>query len=168
MTRARHSLAVFDRADIRPSLPETLTGSAILKRQFEAQPTTIPTTLVTYATLGLDDIQLSYPGYFAADHPIHAALSALTTGERLEMHPKPPEKLGLFDARATCVAVLSRKGAAFWREHLDAIVDLRILALVHRSTAQESESDRRDLRRVAEWEIPIAEVVFKVSKVPPS
>ena len=35
MTRARKSLAVFHRNDVRPSLPDVLTGPAIMQRSFE-------------------------------------------------------------------------------------------------------------------------------------
>ncbi len=64
MTRARKSLAVFDRLDVRPSLAESLTGPAIASREFA--PTSGPDSSgsLSYETLGAEHLHLGYPGRF--------------------------------------------------------------------------------------------------------
>ena len=98
---------------------------------------------------------------FKEGHPVHTALARLRSGDRLTMNPAGAEGLGLFDRQGICVARLSRKAVASWRERLGAIREIRVLAVVHRSAEQEADPERRSQCRVAEWEIPVVEVVFE-------
>ena len=75
MTRARQTLAIFDRSDVKRSLPRTLNTAAILKREFTDSDTAGWTGALNYATLGMQDIHLGYPAYFDANNPIHATLA---------------------------------------------------------------------------------------------
>ncbi|MCI0625894.1 MAG: hypothetical protein L0387_30340, partial [Acidobacteria bacterium] len=53
-----------------------------------------------------------------------------------------------------------RKAEAAWQNRLDAIREIRVLALVHRTAEQEKDQDRLDRCRVDAWEVPVAEVAF--------
>jgi ATP-dependent DNA helicase RecQ len=178
MTRARQSLAVIQRRDVRPSLPETLSGPAVLPRDFapgalgllEAAVTGKPEPApaagrspapVNYVMLGLDEIHLGYPGFFNEGRPVPTALARLKPGDRLDLRPAGADGLGLFDGQGLCVARLSRKGAAAWRDRLQAVRETRVVALVHRSALQEPDPARRHRYRVEDWEIPMVEVVLK-------
>ena len=159
MTRARQSLTILERREVRPSLLDVLEGPAIFRRDAGTGPQSDALTTVNYAVLGLDDINLSYAGYFDAEHPIHAALAKLNPGDDMTMR-RNDRGIGLFDRQGTCVARLSRKAEDFWQNRLDSIRAIRVFALVRRSIDQEAENDRGARCRVPEWEIPVAEVVF--------
>jgi ATP-dependent DNA helicase RecQ len=159
MTRARRTLTIVDRTDIRPSLPETLAGSSVCHREHALGPEADSSLSANYFVLGLEDINLSYPSYFDETHPIHAALGKLQPGDNLTM--KQDERgTGLFDVNGFSVARLSRKAEMEWKARMDVVRAIRILAMVHRSAEQEREEDRARPRRALEWEIPVAEVVF--------
>jgi len=159
MTRARKSLAVFDRLDVRPSLPETLTGPAIASREFA--PTSGPDSggSLSYETLGPEDLHLGYPGRFRDGSPVHAALGRLVPGDRLAMRSLDSNGIGLFDKMGVCVAQLSRKGSAQWGNRLGAVREIRVLAVACRAAAQDTEQARREQYQVPEWEVPVVEVV---------
>ncbi len=160
MTRARQTLAVFDPCACRPSLPDSLTGPSVLRRDADKPlPVIASPALVNYTVLGLEDINLGYAGYFEEKHPIHAALANLKPGHRLTMH-QDNHGLGLSDDRGVCIARLSRKAEAAWQNRLDAIREIRVLALVHRTAEQEKDQDRLDRCRVNGWEVPVVEVIF--------
>ena len=125
MTRARKTLAVFDRLDFRPSLPESLAGPAVLGREFTGTTAVSEASGVDYAVLGLDDIHLGYPGQFKEGHPIHTALATLGPGDRLDIRQQDDRAPGLFDQNGTCVARLAQKAAALWAARREAIREVR-------------------------------------------
>jgi ATP-dependent DNA helicase RecQ len=159
MTRARQTLAVFDQSQCRPSLPGTLEGAPIVQRKAGLPPGSEPLPPLNYTVLGLEEIHLSYAGYFHQNHAIHATLAGLEPGDRLALRPEQ-DRIGLFSASGVCIARLARKAAAQWQHRLGAIRDVRVLALVQRTVDQETEPDRAARCRVSEWEIPIIELVF--------
>jgi ATP-dependent DNA helicase RecQ len=161
MTRARKTLAVFDRLDVRPSLPDALAGPAIAAREFDQKSITESGDLLNYETLGLEDIHLGYPGKFPESSPIHVVLRRLIPGDKLAMRSLDGNGIGLFDGSDVCVARLSRKAEANWAGRLAAVRDVRVLAMVCRTADQDAEQNRREQYQVTEWEIPVAEVVLE-------
>ncbi|MBA4147845.1 MAG: RecQ family ATP-dependent DNA helicase [Verrucomicrobia bacterium] len=162
MTRARQSLSIFDRADVGPSLPQSLSGPSILQRASADDPATPPIMFLNYATLGMQDIHLSFPGRFNQAHPIHAALSWLQPNSKLQMREENGS-VSLFNDTGAQVARLSRKSESAWLPRLGSIREVRVLAMVHRSVDQETVSTRRDQYNVSEWEIPIVELCYEDS-----
>jgi ATP-dependent DNA helicase RecQ len=160
MTRARKTLAVFDRLDVAPSLPGTLAeGPSLLRRWANQPPVNGPMEPLDYKVLGLGDIYLGYPGLFAATHPIHLALGALRPGDRLSLRRPKGTELEMCDQQGTCVARLSHGAAERWAPQVRTVLDVRVLAMVHRSAEQDTEPDRRDRYQISDWEVPIVELV---------
>jgi ATP-dependent DNA helicase RecQ len=155
MTRARLSLAVFERADVGPTLPATLASPAILRRDSSLAAAGRLPPARTYEVLGLDGINLGFAGHFASGHPIHAALAALQPGDVLSLRPDD-SGLRLHDARGTCVARLSQKAATAWQPRLASVREIRVLALINRRAEQDADPARCV---VSEWEIPVVEFV---------
>lgn len=162
MTRARQSLSVFDRLDVRPSLPETISGYAATTRQFTSDTIGAKQKSFSYEILGMEDIHLGYPGKFPQDAIIHTALARLHPGDRVEMRPAEAKVLGLFDKTGVCVCRLSRKGNADWSSRLSNIREIRILAMSCRTADQDADTDRRESYEVDWWEVPVAEIVEAV------
>jgi ATP-dependent DNA helicase RecQ len=159
LTRARKTLAVFDRGDTRPSLPETLNGAAILRREFTGKTSEEARVFFNYQVLSLEDIHLGYPGWFGPRHPIHAALAALQPGDKLHLARDQSGNLELRNVASMPVARLSKRAQAEWSTRLDAIKEVRFLAAVRRTADQEADSARRERLQVQIWEIPLVEIV---------
>jgi ATP-dependent DNA helicase RecQ len=165
MTRARKTLTILDRTDIRPSIVEGVSSASVARTRYEPAETgpetagedTSSEVLYSYEYVGMEDIYLGYAGHFAENHPVHVALSNLQTGSRLSMR-KLEDGVGLFDADGMCVARLSRKAEGDWIERLPAILDIRVLAMIRRSIEQDTDESRKNTYRVNEWEVPIVEV----------
>ncbi len=160
MTRACKTLAIFNRTDVAHSLPDSLSGPAVLRRAFVSPAQKVARVPTCYVMLSLEDIHLSFPAEFEAKHPIHQALARLHPGDRLKMGVLGKDGLGLHDSFGMCVARLSRKGAATWTPRLSAIREVRIVAMLRR-TADRSEKDFQERCRIPEWELPVAEVIFQ-------
>ena len=161
LTRARKTLAVFDRGDARPSLPETLSGAAIIRREFTGKRSEEAPVFFNYQVLSLEDIHLGYPGWFGPRHPIHAALAALQPGDKLHLARDKGGNLELRNTASTPVARLSKRAQVEWSTRLDAIKEVRFLAAVRRSADQEADSARRERLQAQTWEIPLVEIVFE-------
>ena len=159
MTRARQSLTVFDCTEFGPSLPTTLSGLAVLRREATINPHDRRQPPFGYEVLGLEDINLGYAGCFGESHAIHAALAALQPGDTLSLRLQPRGGLGLCDVSGTCVARLSRKAETSWSDRTASIREARVLALVRRRGDQDDDLQRRERYVASEWEIPIVEVV---------
>ncbi|MHB9006271.1 MAG: UvrD-helicase domain-containing protein, partial [Limisphaerales bacterium] len=161
LTRARQTLTAFDRSEVRPSLPETLEGPEILRREFSGTAGSATAGRLNYATLGLDALHLSYPARFEASHPIHQALGNLQAGDRLMAALDESGGMIFLDRTRIAVARLSRKGSEAWADRWDAIREVRVLALIQRTAGQDPEVDRRQLCCVEQWEIPLVEILFE-------
>ncbi|MCX6929985.1 MAG: UvrD-helicase domain-containing protein, partial [Verrucomicrobia bacterium] len=164
LTRARKALAVIDRADVHPSLPETLNGTAILRRQFTREMQAEDPLFLNYQMLALEDIHLGYLGWFGQHHPIHAALAALQPGTTLQIARDNSGNLELRNAVGAPVARLSKRAQGEWSSRLDAIKEVRFLAAVRRTAEQEADAERRERLQVQTWEIPLVEIVSEPPK----
>ena len=160
MTRARKTLTIFDRLDIRPSLPEALTNPDMVLRGHELESKPDRGNLLNYETLGLEDIHLGFPGHFPRNSPIHAALGRLIPGDMLAMRALEGTGLCLFDGAGVCVARLAHKADADWAGRLGVVQEIQVLAMVFRSADQDAEPTRRERYVVSDWEIPVVEITF--------
>ena len=170
MTRARKTLALFERADVPRSLTATLTGRSVVRTLAGARedggsrgrsPHPGPARR-HYAPLGLDSVYLGYAGQFPAEHPVHRALARMQPGDRVV--PKPDSGgIALCDRRDVAVARFSRKAVAEWRDRIEGgqVREVRVLGLVRRSAEQEGDhpEGREQAVQVAEWEVPLLEIV---------
>ena len=159
LTRARKTLAVFDRGDIRPSLPDTLKGTAVMRRWFTRETQGEAPIFFDYEVLSLEDINLGYPGQFGPNHSIHAALAALQPGDKLQLAADSIGRLELRNASGTAVARLSKRAQGNWSSRLKTIKEVRFLAAIQRSAEQEGDPDRRERLQVQTWEVPLVEIV---------
>jgi ATP-dependent DNA helicase RecQ len=164
LTRARKTLAVFDRSDIRPSLPDTLKGTAVMRRQFTRETRGEEPIFFNYEVLSLEHINLGYPGWCGPNHPIHAALAALQPGDKLQLAPDNIGRLELLDAAGTTVARLSKRAQGEWSSRLNTIKEVRFLAAIQRTAEQEPDPDTRERLQMQTWEVPLVEIVFEQPK----
>jgi len=161
-TRAKETLCLFERADAPNPHSSLIVGDFLLKRETTCEQRPEDHVLLRkYDVLGMDDLFLDFAGYKAANDQIHEQLSKLQTGDLLHAVTKG-DNVVLCNPQGFPVARLSKKGTDKWRNQLDCIINIRILAMVRRY-AEDSGEDFRSRCQCEQWEIPVSEVVFTQS-----
>ncbi len=110
-----------------------------------------------YELLGLNEIYLDYAGKFPAADPIHHRLAALETGQRVSFCQNN-SKTEINDAEGNCLARLSAEGTSKWRNRLDRILEVRVVAMLQRDREDPDENFQKWIQ-AEQWELPILEVV---------
>ncbi|MCC7375577.1 MAG: RecQ family ATP-dependent DNA helicase [Verrucomicrobiales bacterium] len=167
ITRARHSLTLIHQKVGGEGCAELLEGPAVLRHPMASPVSTMSTTEVSYEEVDLRDLDLGFAGRQRATHPIHAALARLTTGSRVQLVKTPGGSWVLKDASNAVVGRLSRLGASRWADHAEGIREIRVLAMLRRSVAMDHDQQRRESCQVAEWEVPIIEIVTETGPAGP-
>ncbi len=114
---------------------------------------------ITISTIGMEDIFLSYPGFFHGDHPLHRHLTALEPGQRVRLE-KGKNRLAIKDGAGVTIAQLSSRGSAHWEPLLPHILSAQVIAMVHR-TPEDGQTTPAPAAppKVDSWEIPIVEIL---------
>ncbi|WP_109049406.1 RecQ family ATP-dependent DNA helicase [Azospirillum sp. TSA6c] len=165
MTRARETLCLMQRADVRhPHLP-LLDGLDLDRATAEGDGRAEQLLLNrNRSVLGLGQLFIDFAGRRAPDHPLHRALSALRPGApvRLEVvrdrqaHAQAIVRVCAGDG--TVIAQLATDAAAItWGRLAPSVEQARVLAVVRRYRT-DGKVEWRDKLRVDSWEIPIIEV----------
>jgi len=100
---------------------------------------------------------LDYAGSFPPAHPIHGHLAELGTGQCVSFCQNN-SKLEIHDRSGKCLARLSNEGANKWRERLDHILEVRVVAMLRRNRDDPDENFQKKIR-ADNWELPVLEVV---------
>ncbi len=158
MTRARETLAVFNRKDIRDPLTADLSGPCFTSRRFSgtAVGTAIPSAR-QYALLGLKDLYIDYLGGRSPSDPSSCSLRTLQPGARLKMS-NDGDKIQLIASSGQAVAQLSSEAVKEWGPRLSDVSEVRMLGSFVRIRADVDEAYAGRIRS-EEWEVPICEVV---------
>ena len=164
MTRARHTLTIFNRMDRRNPLAGELLGPCFAPRRENMRSGSIDLTGQDYQLLGLADLFLDFAGRHAATHPIHASLAALKPGDCLGLRPSNirPE---LVDSQGVVVAQLSALAGDKWGENLSRIQQVRVVCLVGRQRTDNTDSEFQNRLRVDAWEVPVCELVINANGI---
>jgi ATP-dependent DNA helicase RecQ len=158
MTRARHTLAVFRRTDMRNPFAGDLAGPCFAPRRESAGGTAGDARNRDYVLLGLDDVFLDFAGRCAGGDPIHAALGALQPGDCLRIRANG-DRPALVAPTGAVVAQLSAGAADRWRGSLAAIEQVRVVCLIVRRRSDCKEPEYAERLRVDRWEVPVCELV---------
>ena len=159
MTRAQETLCLMQRQDLRNPFPAEIAGDHLLSRTVTPPPQHHAPGK-QYAILGMKDIALSYAGGFVDGHSIHQHLARLSFGSRLSMENNNG-KVVLKDQEQV-VAVLSKQGAQVWSAKINAIESVTVLAMIRRHR-DDGDEDYRLRYKIAQWELPLVEVVFRLT-----
>ena len=159
MTRAKETLCLMQRRDLRnPFLPE-IQGEHLLFRPAPELPNLLNTCKQIYQILSLKELDIGYAGSFAESHPIHRQLAALTPGAELNMINEHG-KLSL-QTNGTSIARLSQAGHAVWLNKLQQIERITVIAMLKRHR-EDGSAEFQSRSKVEEWEVPLVELVYKV------
>ena len=159
MTRARETLCLFELAVAGNHYTADMDGEYCLHRAGSVDEHISTDTLVHgYTILGMEDIDLSFAGRRSRLDPIHAQLSHLETGGQLSAELANDKMLLLKGNQP--VAALSKQACNTWRDKINQIERLNIVAIVSR-TKEDSREAYRARYKVQEWEIPLVEILYK-------
>jgi len=114
---------------------------------------------LTISTLGMADIYLDYPGLFPGNHEIHRYLSDLETGAKVRLME---QKDGVYILNDTgqIIALLSKKGSARWRPHIQNILNARVLGVIRRRRQENEEKSYKKVK-IESWELPVVEILHR-------
>lgn len=160
MTRARHTLTIFNHKVEVGSLVDTLEGPEVVRTCLPSSEKKRRGREIAYSVLGLEFLFLGYAGLFAEQHKIHSHLSRLQPGEKVELKADG-ERIYVQNKDGQRVAALSRKAQEEWKSRLDTIHEARVLAVVRRTSEQDQDEQWRGRRQVQSWEVPVVEVVWR-------
>ncbi|MCC6782510.1 MAG: RecQ family ATP-dependent DNA helicase, partial [Planctomycetes bacterium] len=158
MTRARRSLTVFLRADLRGAHFAPLDGEGIARRTLQVTRAVeaLPSALGTM--LSLEDHNLGFAGTRAPSDPVHSELRALAPGSVLRVVDHAP-RLRLLAPSGRPVGELSKKASELWRARLGLVRGARVIAMLSR-TREQSPIEYRGRLRVERWELPLVELIW--------
>ena len=158
MTRARDTLAIFNRKDSRNPLTADLVGTCFAPRRHTGQLTNGQSaTIREYDVFGLEDLYMDYLGGRAPSDPAVCALKALQPGARLGIRQEG-DKIQLTAPVGKVVAQLSAKATKEWTHRLPQVIEVRLLGSYTRVRSDVEENYAARLQ-ADEWEVPICEVV---------
>jgi ATP-dependent DNA helicase RecQ len=159
MTRARETLAVMKLAERPNPFFKGLKGECFLQRKASADPGREgKIALRQYEVLGLSDIYLDYAGGFPQGHAVHAHLARIQAGERVSL-AADGASITICDSEGFCVARLSQSASGRWKDKLDRISEVRVVAMLERDRMDPQEGFR-DRIKAEKWEAPVLEIVF--------
>lgn len=158
MTRARETLCLMRRADVRnPHLPLldgidyvvcADTGRAdqrVLHRQ--------------RTVLGLGDLHIDFAGRQPATAAVHRAMAALRPGDAVTLRAagSTTDRVSVLSADGTVIARLSEAASRHWSYLISAVEQVRVYAVVRRHRKDCAEAWRSQLKTES-WELPVIEI----------
>ena len=160
MTRARKTLTLFERTDLRSRFPREIETTGVVIRK---APHLVPKPGDSWMNkhfelLTPDHLYLSFAGRRPARDSIHRRLAALRDGDTLFPQQRNDQVL-LCDREGFAVARLSKRGMEVWLPRLGQIQTVRILAMIERRKSDGDQSFNIG-NGVERWEIPLCEVVL--------
>ncbi|MGB8353679.1 MAG: RecQ family ATP-dependent DNA helicase [Chthoniobacteraceae bacterium] len=161
MTRARKTLALFERKDCPNPHTELLEGDFVLPRQLlDTDTLSADITSLRYDLLSLENVFLSFAGNLPGNHQIHTALSSLHPGSQLTPSVSKSGDIELLDSSCIAVARLSSKGRDAWIRRVSDIQSISVVAMVERYI-EDSDDEYVANCRCKKWEVPVVEIVWK-------
>ena len=157
MTRARKTLALARLSGGNPKLDALESVPSTLCREDDIEfPEAPPELAHRYRRLSLRDVFLSFAGYRLPDHPVHAAIAALSLGDVLEVR-QGSTRWELVDSQGVVVGQLAGgfEGIpGMWC----AFATVMAIATWDR---ERSEPGFRQGLRCDAWEVVVPELIFK-------
>jgi ATP-dependent DNA helicase RecQ len=109
--------------------------------------------------LGLEDVFMDYAGRLPAAHSIHASLSTVQAGDRVNISPAG-SGLEVKNGSGACIAKLSGKSSQRLVTGLGDIDAVSVIAMLQRDSADPAEEFAHRIR-AERWEMPVLEIAYK-------
>ena len=168
MTRARETLCMMRRADVRhPHLP--LPDGLDLDRARAEGDGRANQALLNrnHSVLGLGQLFIDFAGRCGPDDPLHRALAALRPGDPVRFETVRRGKQVAVLVRGpdgTVIAKLAKDAVAMtWHRLVPSVEQARVLAVV-RCYRSDATPEWRDTLHLDNWDIPIIEVWTRAAR----
>ena len=159
MTRARETLALMKLAERPNPFLKGLKGDCFLSRKSPLDGGDRGDSAIRqYEVLGLSDVYLDYAGGFPQNHPIHGHLSLIQAGDKVFLAAEDAA-IEIRDREGFCVGRLSQSASKIWKDKLDRISEVRVVAVIERDRLDPQEEYRSRIK-AEKWEVPVLEIVF--------
>ena len=158
MTRAGETLQIFKTARKSNPFLNEIRGDFTIPLAYRNPAGTGERRHLKYELPGLNEIYLDYAGRFPRSAPIHDHLAELQAGQSVSLGEENG-KIGVYNGSGACIARLSAEGSDKWRNRLDRITDVRVIAMLGRRRDDPDENFRKWIR-TDEWELPLLEIVY--------
>jgi ATP-dependent DNA helicase RecQ len=155
MTRAKETLTLL-RNGVPNSLLSCLTdSSAVVARAAPRREVVGANLKRRFERLSLGQVDLGFAGRYAADDPVHAAVSRLEPGDGLDLVAEG-DRLVLRDLAGRRVGRLAKKYRL-----MDGyrVVDVRVSAITVRR--KDANPEYAEMARTDRWEVVVPELVFE-------
>jgi ATP-dependent DNA helicase RecQ len=160
MTRAKDNLVLMKSQKTPNPFIKELKGENILPRKYQPPSGNYADSdFYQYEILGLNDIYMDYAGGFPAHHAIHKHIAELETGCEVFL-VNQDRWVEIMNRENYRVARLAGNAAEKWRERLDSIHKVNVLAMIARDRKDPDENFENRIRTDS-WELPILEVVYR-------
>ena len=158
MTRARHTLTLAHFAGRHHQLLAPLLDQpSVLQREPVPLPRPTPAMGYRHVRARLSDVVLSFAGYHASTHPVHAAIAALSPGDPLQVRVGSRGHREILNAAGV---VVGRFAKAFQPPRGMRCRSAQVLAVVGWGR-EASEPQYRDRLQCDTWEVVVPEMVFE-------
>ncbi len=156
MTRARDSLSVSVRKDVRHPFAGELSGPSVIARE-EAMSLDEGVIARDYALLGLEDIFIDYAGVRHSTNAVHNHLAALHPGDEVTLS-RSEYTVNIATKDGHVIGRLSAKAASEWRDKLASIQRVQVMGIIVRTANDVDGQEYKDRLRARRWEAPWLEV----------
>lgn len=159
MTRARQTLTLACLDQRHPILDALTADPALLRRPPIQLPRPDPALARRYLRLTLSDVDLGFAGRYGSSHTVHKAISALATGNELQLVEKG-NRWQLLDVKGNLVGRLAR---SFKPPPGMQCIQASVIAITTR-LKKDTLPEYLDQVRSEHWEVILPELIFSDSK----
>jgi ATP-dependent DNA helicase RecQ len=160
MTRAKETLALLKSGDRPNPFLFPLKGDQFLYRTLQPSGEVGDRpTFKRYEMLGLEDVYMDFAGCLPSAHSIHASLSAVQTGDKVDILPVG-KGFEVRNGSGACIAKLSGKSSQRLVEKVEDIDTVSVLAMLQRDRGDPAE-DFLPRIRAEKWEMPVLEIAYR-------
>jgi ATP-dependent DNA helicase RecQ len=166
MTRARETLHLFQRRDCdNPHCSLLDDGAYVFRRRIHEAPTLTESDrealVLRRDMLGMKDLFVDYASQFRHGARTHRTLAGLVPGSSLQLQPDGKGGIYLVTDGGVRVAKLSERGAEAWRDRVDRVTAVSVVAVIQRSET-DVQPEYVDRCRCAVWELPLVAITYRV------
>ena len=160
MTRAKKNLYLYHLAGLtNPHIRFLKENSFTYKKTAKRSKINGFSDDLTVSILGMEDLYISYAGYFPAGNEIHRNLSALKTGEKVSLIEKEG-KISIVNSKNQTMALLSKKASSKWKHNTQKIISGKVLGIIRRKQQDDENSEYKNIKKES-WELPIVEILHQ-------
>jgi ATP-dependent DNA helicase RecQ len=158
LSRARETLQLFAIDNSQNPHIQVLSGDFLISRKIIPSHN-LPQLVPHYELLGMKELFIDFAGGKNENHPTCRAINELITGDHLTANQEN-NALYLLNHAGVPVAQLSKKAYARWKQRINMVKEIKVIALTRRYKIDIKDKEYQDRCQNDTWEVPIVELSF--------